>query len=92
MSFLLLMDGTFILMLSGFNVWHWLMCMSGFTTIEFVKRINLELEMDLFDFSFPTARDNLFVVFGTTKLLRVLSPSMRSLPFSGLEWSFSMKE
>jgi len=46
----------------------------------------------MFDFSFDTVKDNLFVLFGTHKLLRILSPSMRALPFSGLEWSFLIKE
>ena len=46
----------------------------------------------MFDFSFDTIKDNLFVLFGTHKLLRILSPSMRALPLSGLEWSFRVKE
>lgn len=46
----------------------------------------------MFDFSFDTIKDNLFVLFGTHKLLRILSPSMRALPLSGLEWSFLVKE
>jgi len=46
----------------------------------------------MFDFSFDTVKDNLFVLFGTHKILRILSPSMRALPFSGLEWSYLVKE
>ena len=46
----------------------------------------------MFDFSFDTVKDNLFVLFGTHKPLRILSPSMRALPLSGLEWSFLVKE
>ena len=46
----------------------------------------------MFDYSFDNVRDNLFVVFGTYKLFRILSPSMRALPFSGLEWSFVLKD
>jgi len=46
----------------------------------------------MFDYSFDNIKDNLFVVFGTYKPFRILSPSMRSLPFSGLEWSFVLKD
>ena len=47
---------------------------------------------EVFDFSFDTIRDNLFVIFGTTKLARILSPSMRALPFNGIKWSFMLKD
>ena len=46
----------------------------------------------IFDFSFDTIKDNLFVLFGTHKIFRILSPSMRALPLSGLEWSYLIKE
>ena len=42
--------------------------------------------------SFDSAEDNLFEVFGTHKLLRVLSPSLRNVPFTGIEWSFLMND
>lgn len=42
--------------------------------------------------SFDNAEDNLFEVFGTYKLLRVLSPSLRNVPFTGIEWSFLMSD
>jgi hypothetical protein len=42
--------------------------------------------------SFDSAEDNLFEVFGTHKLLRVLSPSLRNVPFTGIEWSFLMSD
>lgn len=34
----------------------------------------------------------MFVIFGTTKIARVLSPSLRALPFNGIEWSFMMRD
>lgn len=37
-------------------------------------------------------RDNLFIIFGTNKLIRMLSPSLRALPLSGLEFSYEIKE
>lgn len=32
------------------------------------------------------------MIFGTHNPIRVLSPSLRALPFSGIEFSFQMKE
>ena len=36
--------------------------------------------------------DNLYRIFGTHKLFRILSPSFRNVPFTGLEWSFRFKD
>ena len=41
---------------------------------------------------FETISDNLYRVFGTHKWFRILSPSMRNIPFTGLEWSFWFKD
>lgn len=91
LSFLLVMDTTLTGVLFGFNVWNWYLACSGMTTIEFMKRFHLR-EDNVYDFAYDTIRDNLFVIFGTHKLLRILSPSMRALPLSGLEFSFEMKQ
>ena len=61
------------------------------TTIEFMKRFHLKND-NVYDFSYERIKDNLFVIFGTHKILRVLSPSLRALPFSGIEFSFQMKD
>jgi hypothetical protein len=92
LSFLYIMDLTIGAILIGFNVWNWFLCMTGFTTIEFFKRQSRYEDEDMFDFSFETVRDNLFVIFGTIKPLRILSPSLRALPFNGTEWSFMLKD
>ena len=42
--------------------------------------------------SFDQITDNIYRVFGTHKLFRVLSPSLRNVPFTGLEWSFWYKD
>ena len=44
------------------------------------------------DYSFKETRDNLFAVFGTNKLTRMFSPSLRSVPFNGIEFSFLQKD
>jgi hypothetical protein len=45
-----------------------------------------------YDFRFDSYKDNLFLVFGTSNIVRALSPSMRNVPFSGIEWAFLMQE
>lgn len=86
------MDCSLMVILVGFNCWNWFLCCTGFTTIEFFKRQALEDDDNLYDFSFENVKDNLFVIFGTIKPLRILSPSLRALPFSGIEWSFKMRD
>ena len=75
-----------------FNAWNWGLCLTGYTTVEFFRRQGLTDTDSMFDYSFDNMRDNLFVVFGTYKPFRILSPSLRALPFSGLEWSFVLKD
>jgi hypothetical protein len=92
LHFIMYMDASLMIILLGFNIWNWFLCLTGFTTIEFFRRQGRFDDEDMFDFSFETVRDNLFVIFGTTKPLRILSPSLRALPFNGTEWSFMLKD
>lgn len=85
------MDVSLTAVLVGFNVWNWYLACCGMTTIEFMKRFHLR-EDNVYDFAYDTIKDNLFVIFGTHKIFRILSPSMRALPLSGLEFSFQMKQ
>ncbi len=87
-----MIDSALVCVLFLFNCWAWFMACSGITTIELVKQNSLFEDEQIFDFSFDTIKDNLFVLFGTHKIFRILSPSMRALPLSGLEWSFLVKE
>lgn len=87
-----MIDAALVCVLFIFNCWCWFMACSGMTTIELVRQNSLWDDEQMFDFSFDTVKDNLFVLFGTHKPLRILSPSMRALPLSGLEWSFLVKE
>lgn len=68
------------------------MALSGMTTIEFSRRFYLIPGDNMYDFSYDKVKDNLFIIFGTNKWLRVLSPSLRALPLSGIEFSFKIKE
>lgn len=91
LSFLLILDTSLVAVLVGFNCWNWYLACAGMTTIEFMKRFHLKND-NVYDFSYERIKDNLFVIFGTHKIFRVLSPSLRALPFSGIEFSFQMKD
>lgn len=56
-----------------------------------MKKFHLR-EENVYDFSYNTIADNLFVIFGTHKIIRVLSPSLRALPMTGIEFSFQQRE
>lgn len=73
--------------LVGFNGWNWFLAFNGKTTIEFWTENTESAEL-----SFTNASDNLYRVFGTFKFLRILSPSLRNVPFTGLEWSYYFKD
>ena len=67
------------------------MACDGKTSIEYwsLFRTGSENRAQL---NFNSTSDNLFRVFGTHKLFRILSPSLRNVPFTGLEWSFWFKD
>ena len=92
MPTLLYLNVSLVVVLIGFNAWNWWMACSGLTTIEAWQKFHLQVGELMYDYSYATVRDNLFIIFGTTKLLRILSPSMRSLPLSGVEFSYLVKE
>ena len=87
-SFITILDIVLGFVMFGFNVWNWYLAMVGYTTIEFWNPGPDNESLDEVDFAFQTVSDNLFRVFGTHKLLRILSPSLRNVPFTGLEWTF----
>ena len=78
-------------MLILFVVWQFYLAFSGTTTVEFWK-YHASVVSCPYDFSFDLVRDNLFNIFGTYKLVRQFSPSLRQPPLTGLEWSFLLKE
>ena len=47
---------------------------------------------DSIDYSFGRVRDNLFKVFGTKSYLAIFSPSLRNNAFTGVEWSYQMRD
>ena len=91
LNFLLILNIALTIVMAFFLVWHWYLAFSGTTTIEFWKYQASVVSVP-YDFSFDLVRDNLFNIFGTYKLVRQFSPSLRQVPLTGLEWSFLLKE
>ena len=72
-----------------FAGWNWFLAFNGNTTLEFwADRTDFVLDGGVRDYSFGNWRKNLFYVFGTESLFKILFvPSIKKLPFSGLEFS-----
>ena len=74
-----------------FSLWNWFLILRGNTTIEFwigglkgSKNVNTVIN----DFNLGSWGDNFFIVFGTYNVFKaIFLPSIKKLPFSGLEWS-----
>ena len=92
MSFLCILDTALFIVMLGFNGWNWYLAMTGFSTIEFFGVISQPDDGQKYDFNFKSVRDNMYRVFGTQSFLAIFSPSLRNVPFSGIEWSYHMKD
>jgi len=88
---MLILDSALAVVMVGFNGWNWRLAVNGQSTIEFwggQMGFADESGFRMIRYGFKSYWDNLYTVFGTNKPLRMLSPSIRSLPLTGLEWSF----
>lgn len=85
LSFAQVLNVLLLLIMIGFTGWNGWMAVKGTNSVELSQQA-------CYDFRFKSWIDNLFVVFGTTSLVRILSPSLRSVPFTGIEWAFLMQE
>ena len=92
MNFLFIFDIVLFTLMALISVWNWFMAFVGSTTVEFLNGEGTGLYKDEAKLRFEQMSDNLFRIFGTYKLIRVLSPSMRNVPFTGLEWSFYYRD
>ncbi len=45
-----------------------------------------------YDYNFKSIRDNLYKTFGTYNMFAIFSPSLRNVPFTGIEWSYQMRD
>ena len=93
-SFLYWLDYALTAVMVVFAGWNWYMALNGTNTIEYSKAWKRKKDETVarYDFRFEKVSDNLFGIFGTNKVLRVLSPSMRNVPFTGIEWAFLMQD
>ena len=91
LNFCVIIDFALAAVMFGFSVWNWFLAAQGNTTIEFMTGYN-GMAAGNATLRFDSVSDNLYRVFGTHKWFRILSPSMRNVPFTGLEWSFWFKD
>lgn len=91
MSFIVILDVSLVVVMIGFNGWNWYLAMTGFSTIEFFGSVSRAGE-ERYDYNFKSIRDNLYRVFGTQSFIAIFSPSLRNVPFSGIEWSYQMRD
>lgn len=92
MSFISILDIALCVVMIGFNGWNWYLAMTGYSTIEFFGAIQRSESGEKYDYAFKNIRDNLYKTFGTQNLIAIFSPSLRNVPFSGVEWSYQMKD
>ena len=94
LSFLVILDFSLAGVLAAFNGWNWFLALTGYTTIEFWQNMSMSerSKQETFDYSFGNAMENLFVIFGTQKIIRILSPSLSNSPLTGLEFSFVLHD
>jgi hypothetical protein len=74
-----------LVIMIGFTGWNGWLAIKGTNSVELSQQAS-------YDFRLKSWTENLFVVFGTTNLVRILSPSLRSVPFTGIKWAFLMQE
>ena len=92
LSFLFILNSALCCCLVFFNGWNWWLALSGHTTIEFWKMATGgDPQYEEYDYKFDNYSDNLFILFGTTKWIRILSPSLRNVPLTGLEFSYILR-
>ena len=73
-----------------FNSWNWYLAINGNTVLEFwAERTDYRGNSnEIISFTFGSWRKNLFYIFGTSNLMKIIFiPSIKKLPFSGLELS-----
>ena len=72
-----------------FSGWNWFLAINGNTALEFwAEKSGYQLYKGIFNYSFGSWKKNIFYIFGTNNLFKIIFiPSIKKLPFSGLEIS-----
>jgi hypothetical protein len=99
MNFVYVFDQFLFLVLICVNIWHWTVAMTGMSTVDvicggssggqnsFVSSTGKKHRL-----TFRNVQDNLYKVFGTQSTIAILSPSLRGMPFSGVEWTYQARD
>jgi hypothetical protein len=86
-NFVCILSITCSVVLIFFNTWNWFLVLNGNSAIEFWSS-KAGIGDSITDFSMTSLSANLFLIFGTNDWLRILLfPSVKKLPYSGLEWT-----
>jgi len=90
LSFLFILNCALLTALVLFNTFIWWLACVGTPAVDFWAATTGVKDKDfhVMNYGMQSTTDNLFITFGTYKLLRILSPSLRNIPLTGLEWSF----
>ena len=73
---------------SLFNLWYWYMILNNKTSIEFWSGRIRTKNWVVKNYTLKTFKENLYFTFGSKNIFKILLlPDLRSLDFSGLEWS-----
>jgi hypothetical protein len=91
LSWLLYMNGAMTFGVTSFCIWSWRNAMLGQTSIEFFRHRYCLDDEEYVHYAYKSWKDNLFIIFGTQNWIRILSPSLRGLPLTGLEFSYLLK-
>jgi len=87
MNFITLLDFVLLCVMCGVVAWNWFLAMSGWSSVEIWSN-KMKSGIQRYDYYFRSISDNLYKVFGTYNPFAILSPSLRNVPFSGIEWSY----
>ncbi len=90
LKFVVILSLSSFIILFFFNSWNWFLALNGKTTLEFWGEKNgfIFEKNGPVSYNFGNWKKNLFSVFGTDNLFFIIFyPSIKKLPFSGLEWS-----
>lgn len=89
--FLFILDTVLFFIMFAFAGFNWYLAAKGVTTLEFWVGLGGD-SPNMYNWALERKRDNLYLLFGTNNVIRVLSPSLRSLPLTGLEWAFLLHD
>lgn len=105
MNFMLVLDCLLLSVLTFLNLWHWALAMTGHSTVDILcgsktaANNNISLSQTAAAggrkkqrLTFRNVTDNLFRIFGTQSFISIFSPSLRGMPFTGIEWTYQARD